>query len=175
VHLVEGGGLGGAHRLVDAIGCDVFGVQCFSERAGARARCEAPCARGYLSPPGDAGDSVRGGGDGVPGVFCGAGGRGVPGAAGGATGLGTAVPERVHDDLPADRYVCDGAVGAGVRGRGLNGVRAGELGAGAGGAGVLADDAHAGVPLLPERGVRGGVPHGRRAAGAEQLLASDLR
>ena len=150
----------------------------FAERAVARARCEAPRVRGYLSPPGDAGDGVCGGGDGVRGVLRGAGGRGVPGAAGGGAGRGAAVPERVHDDLPAERGVCDGAVGAGVRGRGVDGVRAGELGAGGivtCGARVLADDAHADVSFLFQRGMRGGVPDGRDGAGAAQLPAAALR
>jgi hypothetical protein len=146
----------------------------FAERAVARARCEAPRVRGYLSPPGDAGDGVRGGGDGVRRVLCGAGGRGVPGAAGGGAGRGAAVPERVHDDLPAERGVCDGAVGAGVRGRGVDGVRAGELGAGGGGAGVLADDAHADVSFLFQRSMRGGVPDGRDGAGAAQLFPAGV-
>jgi hypothetical protein len=131
--------------------------------------------RVYLSQPWDAGDGVRGGGDGVRGVLCGAGGRGVPGAAGGGAGRGAAVPERVHDDLPAERGVFDGAVGAGVRGRGLDGVRAGELGAGGGGAGVLADDAHADVSFLFQRSMRGGVPDGRDGAGAAQLFSAGVR
>jgi hypothetical protein len=43
-----------------------------------------------------------------------------------------------------------------------------------GGAGVLADDAHADVSFLFQRSMRGGVPDGRDGAGAAQLFPAGV-
>jgi hypothetical protein len=195
VHLREGGGLRGAHRLVDVLeldedvlvhlaprepllarrGVEILpahgrppGGRAARVRSCARLFCARGiwCARAYLSARQHVRRALRPRGRGVSGVLRCACGRGVPGAPRGAARRGAALPERVHHDLHAERRLPDGALGAGVRGGRLDALRARELGGRGARAGGARAQQRAPAEDLQRRGLRA---QARRAAGDRGL------